>query len=244
MTSEENGEWILIKVWECKKCKLLLRGSRIHDHVCSIEDREDQLSKLRTIIDNQNHIIEEQKITIENKGIIIDSRNTRIDGLENFIKELNSLLEDKDNDIKTKGQIIEGQKATIEGQNAIIEEQKILVDDSKRTIIDQEITIEKLNKNQNKVVEKVVYLEKNVPKTDRNGSVENINVDIWNKDYRIKDSKDEGYREEIEFEIFERGKGREKIIIKSGKVVKKPDDIIVVGKHSPEGFIVKGIYRN
>src|SRR3990167_11131911 len=112
MADESMGEWMLIKAWECKKCKLLLRGSRIHDHVCNIEDREDQLSKLRKIIDNQNHVIEEQKITIENKDIVIDSRNTRIDGLENFIKELNSLLEDKDNDIKIKGHIIEEQKIT------------------------------------------------------------------------------------------------------------------------------------
>ena len=57
-------------------------------------------------------------------------------------------------------------------------------------------------------------------------------------------SKDIGYREEIEFEIFERGKGREKIIIKNGKVVKKPDDIIVIGDHTSEGFIIKGIYKN
>jgi hypothetical protein len=143
----------------------------------------------------------------------------------------------KNDEIKNKEQIIEDQRITIEEQNKII-------NDHKKTIINQETTIEEQKKHQNKVIEKIVYLEKNVPKTDRNQGIENINVDIWKRDYRIKDSKDEGYREEIDFEIFERGKGREKIIIKNGKVVKRPDDIIIIGKHSSEGFIVKGIYRN
>lgn len=231
MAKESAGEWKLIKAWECKKCKLLIKdGRQVFDHKCSLSDKEDELLRLRKIIENQDQTIAEQKVIVENRDKVVDSKKEKIDGLENFIKELNESIESKDNDIKIKEQIIE--------------DQKVIIDNNKKTIINQEMTIEEQKKNQNKVVEKIVYLEKNAPKIDKGENVENINVDIWQRDYRIKDSKDEGYREEIEFEIFERGKGREKLIIKNGKVVKKPDDIIVIGKHSPEGFIVKGIYRN
>ena len=57
-------------------------------------------------------------------------------------------------------------------------------------------------KSKNKVIEKIVYLEKGSSSSSgldssNNGNdnvVHNINVDIWQKDNRIKDSKDSGYR--------------------------------------------------
>lgn len=238
MASEDKGEWKLVRVWECKACKLLIKdGRKVFDHTCTIKDRDDELLRLKKTIEDLNHNIEEQKIIIENKDKVIKSQNDRINGLENFIKELNDVMGDKNNDLTAKEHIIDDQKIVIEDQNKVI-------DNNKKTIINLEMTIEEQKKNQNKVIEKIVYLDKNSPKTDKNESIKNINVDIWQRDFRIKDSKDEGYREEIEVEIFERGKGREKVIIKNGKVVKKPEDIIVIGKNSSEGFIVKGIYRN
>src|SRR3989304_5364691 len=207
MVDESMGEWKLVRVWECKSCKLLIKdGRQVFDHACST--KEEELTRLRKNIDDLNHSIEEHNIIIGNKDNFASIQNERIDYLENAIRELKEIMENRNNEVMTKEKIIEDQK-----------------------------------KNQSKVVEKIVYLDKNAP-IGKNTNVENINVDIWQKDFRIKDSKDEGYREEIEFEIFERGKGREKIIIKNGKIVKKPEDIIVIGKHSSEGFIVKGIYRN
>lgn len=258
MASEEQGEWKLLKIWECKGCKLLLRGERIFDHSCTTDGKDDPILRLRNTIDNQLHTIDGLNTTIESRESTINNQNKKIDGLENFIKELNDILEVRYIDIEKKDKVledhtkvIEDQKIVIDNQTKVIEDQKKTIENDKKTITDREIFIEKQNKNQNKVVEKVVYIEKNMSTIEGNGdgdnfetSVENINVDIWNRDDRIKDSKDEGYREEIEFEMFERGKGREKVIIKSGKVVKKPNDIIVIGKKSPEGFIVKGIYRN
>ncbi len=224
MVSEDKGEWKLLKVWQCKECKLLIKdGREVFDHTCNAKDKEEELSKLRRIVVDQKSTIEEQKTIIEDKNKAIEKWNGRTDGLENFIKELNNALVEKDNDIKTKEQTIEDKKKIIIELEGIITEQK---------------------KNTNKVIEKVVYLDKNTPKTEQNESVNNINVDIWQKNDRIKDSKDEGYREEIEVEVFERGKGREKVIIKNGKVIKKPEDIILIGKNSQEGFIVKGVYRN
>ena len=224
MVSEDKGEWKLLKVWQCKACKLLIKDGRdVYDHTCNEKDKEEELSKLRKMIFDLQSTIEEQKIIIEDKNKAINSRVSRTEGLENFIKELNNALVEKDNIIKTKEQTIE---------------------DKKKTIIDLEGTIAEQKKNSNKVIEKVVYLDKNTSKSGKDESIENINVDIWQKNDRIKDSKDEGYREEIEVEVFERGKGREKVIIKNGKVIKKPEDIILIGKNSSEGFIVKGIYRN
>jgi len=206
---------------------LIKDGRQVFDHACST--KEEELTRLRKNIDDLNHSIEEHNIIIGNKDNFASIQNERIDYLENAIRELKEIMENRNNEVMTK--------------EKIIEDQKMIIDKNKKTIINQEMIIEEQKKNQSKVVEKIVYLDKNAP-IGKNTNVENINVDIWQKDFRIKDSKDEGYREEIEFEIFERGKGREKIIIKNGKIVKKPEDIIVIGKHSSEGFIVKGIYRN
>lgn len=223
MAKEENGEWKLLKVWECKGCKLLIRdGGQVFDHTCNLEDRENEISRLKDIVENKN-------LAIEERDKFIDSQKIKIDGLSNFIKEINGNIEDCNNTIRAKEETIE--------------EQKTVINDQKKTIINQEMIIEEQKKNHNKVIEKVVYLERSESRTD-NENIEKIDVDILKKDYRIKDEKDKGYRDEIEFEIFERGKGREKIIIKNGKVMKKPDDIIVIGEHTNEGFIVKGIYRN
>lgn len=223
MASEDKGEWKLLKVWQCKGCKLLIHDGRdVFDHTCSARDKEYELDKLRKMLSDLENTIEEQRKIIEDKNKAINNRVTKNEGLENFIKELNSSLAEKDDIIKTRDQAI---------------------DDKKKTIIDLERVIAEQKKNSNKVIEKIIYLDKN-NKSEKEEGIENINVDIWQKNDRIKDSKEEGYREEIEVEIFERGKGREKVIIKSGKVIKKPEDIILIGKNSQEGFIVKGIYRN
>lgn len=237
MAKESMGEWKLVKVWECKGCKLLIKdGREVFDHACSPKDEESEISSLRNIIDDKNLALEErdkfvdsQKIKIDNQKEKIDIQKEKIDGLDSFAEELKGNIEDCNNTIMVK--------------DRIIDEQKTVIDDQKKTIINQEMTIEEQKKNNNKVIEKVVYLERSSSRTD-NENIEKLDVDIFQKDYRIKDEKDKGYRDEIEFEIFERGKGREKIIIKNGKVMKKPDDIIVIGERTSEGFIVKGIYRN
>ncbi len=233
MAKESAGEWKLLKVWQCKTCRSLIKdGREVFEHTCNIKEREEELSRLRKIIEELNHTVDEKDIVIKNQKTLIEGRdrtienqNSKIAGLENFIEELNSSIIEKGIEIKNKEQII---------------------DELKTNIIDKEKVITDLNKRQSKVVEKIIYLDKNVPKSesDEEGRIENINVDIYQKNDRIKDSKDEGYREEIEVEIFERGKGREKIIVKNGKVIKKPEDIILIGKNSSEGFVVKGIYRN
>lgn len=238
MTSEENGEWQLLKVWKCKKCKLLIHDAReVFDHVCSAKEEENKLLALRKTIEDRDISIDERDKFIDNQKIKINALNNRIEGLENFIKELNAAIDGCNNTVATKDKIIEEQKIVIEDHKKIICGQNV-------TIEEQNSTIENQKKNQGKIVEKVVYLEKGVPNTDENKVVDNINVDIWRKDDRIKDSKDSGYREEIEVEIFERGKGKEKIIVKNGKVIRKPDDIIIIGKNTSSGFIIKGIYRN
>lgn len=239
MAIESTGEWKLVKVWECNVCKLLIKdGRNVFDHTCTIKDKKDEISSLKNIINDKSLALEERDKFIDSQKVKIDSQKNKIDGLNSFIEELNGNIEDYKNTIRTK--------------DGIIEEQRTVIDNQKKTIINQETTIDEQKKNQNKVIEKVVYIERNASRTVVNQNIDTvvnqnidkIDVDIWKKDFRIKDEKDNGYREEIEFEIFERGKGREKIIIKNGKVIKKPDDIIIIGEHTSGGFIVKGIYRN
>lgn len=234
MANEEAGEWKLLKVWQCGKCKLLIHdGRKIYDHRCNEKDKEEEILRLRKNIEDLQKIIGEHSIIVENKNTIIDSNKNRIQGLENFIEELNNAIADKDKNVKNCEQTI---------------------NEKRKIIIELESEIAELKKQSSKVVEKVIYVDQNIKNIDTNEEsndeysnnhiIDNINVDILQRIDRIKDSKDEGYREEIEFEIFAKGKGREKIIVKNGKVVKKPNDIILIGKRSPEGFIIKGIYRN
>ncbi len=231
MVSEDRGEWKLLKVWECKGCKLLIKdGRRVFDHECGSDDREKEFSDLRNVIEDKNKAIDEA-------NIIIEQQRNNAKGLEDFIKELNKTITNNNNILSDKEKIIEEQKN-------IIETNKKVIDGQKNTIAEQDMTIEKQKKNQNKVVEKVVYLNGNNQRVGTDEDIQNINVDIWQKHLKVKDSKDNGYREDIEIEIFERGRGKEKIIIKNGKVLKKPDDIIVIGKQEQEGFVIKGIYRN
>lgn len=259
MASEDKGEWKLLKVWQCKKCKLLTHdGRQVYDHVCTVKEEEDKLLALRKIIDDRDVSLEERDKFVDGQKIKIDALNKRTEGLEHFITELNieisscnNMVEAKDGIIEKQKTAIEEYKVAIEGHKAAIEECKKSIDDHKKTIDrqhaeieEQNLTIENQKENQVKFVEKVVYLEKGISTAGNDNYINDINVDILQKDARIKDSKDSGYREEIEVEIFERGKGKEKIIIKNGKVIKKPDDIIIIGKKTPEGFIVKGIYRN
>jgi uncharacterized coiled-coil protein SlyX len=246
MADENTGEWKLAKVWECKKCRLLIKdGRKVFDHVCSVKEEEDKLLQLRNILDDKDIALYERDKFIDSQKNKIFSLENRVNGLENFIKELDETIRVYNNNTIVKDQAIEDQKI-------IIGEQKKTIDSQSMTIEEQRDTLENQKKSKNKVVEKIVYLEKgsgstpglDSPNNGNDNVVRNINVDIWQKDNRIKDSKDSGYREEIEVEIFERGKGKEKIIIKNGKVIKKPDDIIIIGQNTQEGFVVKGIYRN
>jgi len=238
MAKENTGEWKLLKVWECKKCKLLIRdGREVFDHACTEEEKEDVLLRLK-------NIIKAKDLALEERDKFVDGQRSKIVSLEIFVKELEDVIADFNSGIQAKDKTIDEQKLAIDEQKFAIEEQKITIEEQKKTIISQNITIEDQKKNQNKVIEKIVYLEANASKTNSNNAVESISVDILQRDNRIKDSKDSGYREEIDIEIFERGKGREKIIIKNGKVIKKPDDIIIIGENTSEGFIIKGIYRN
>jgi uncharacterized coiled-coil protein SlyX len=287
MADESTGEFKLLKVWECKKCKSLIKDARkISGHGCTVKEEEDKLLEFRKIIDDRDLALDERDKFIDSQKRKIDGLVSRIEGLEHFIKELNASIDDYNNAKTIKDELMEKQKlviedqkkivdnlnatieeqrtaandqnaaidakiAIIDGQSSTIENQRITIEDQKKIIANQNVaieeqrsTIENQKRNQSKIVEKIVYLEKGASNADTDKTVNNINVDIWQKDNRIKDSKDSGYREEIEVEIFERGKGKEKIIIKNGKVMKKPDDIIIIGKSSQEGFIVKGIYRN
>ena len=245
MAEDNIGEWKLLKVWQCKKCKLLIHdGRKVFDHVCTVKEEEDKLLALRKIIDDRDLSIEERDKFIDDQKTKIGSLNKRVEGLEHFITELNIEISSCNNTVLAKDQVIEEHKATIESHKKVIDDHKKTIDDRHMKIDEQSATIENQKKNNGKVVEKVVYLERGTSNNDNDDIVRNINVDIWQKDDRIKDSKDSGYREEIEVEIFERGKGKEKVIIKNGKVIKKPDDIIIIGKKTSEGFTIKGIYRN
>lgn len=272
MADGNIGEWKLLKVWECNKCKSLIKDARIvYDHVCSEKEEEDKLLVLRKIIDDRDVSLEERDKFIDDQKIKIGSLDKRIEGLEHFIKELNAAIDGYNKTVAMKDKIIEEQKIaiedhkktieditktieeqniTIEDINKTIEEQNKTIEGHKKAIEEQKLTIEEQQKtienqkNRGKVVEKVVYLEKGSPNINNDAIINDINVDILQRDDHIKDSKDSGYREEIEVEIFERGKGKEKVIIKNGKVIKKPDDIIIIGKKMQDGFIVKGIYRN
>jgi chromosome segregation ATPase len=245
MAEDNTGEWKLLKVWECKKCKLLINdGRKVFDHTCTVKEEEDKLLVLRKTIDDRDLSIEERDKFIDGQKIKISSLNKRIEGLEHFITELNIEISSCNNTVLTRDKVIEEYKMDIESHKKVIDGHKKTIDDQHIKIEEQNATIENQKKNQGKVVEKVVYLEKGTSNTINDNIISDINVDIWQKNDRIKDSKDSGYREEIDVEIFERGKGKEKIIIKNGKVIKKPDDIIIIGKKTPEGFIIKGIYRN
>jgi hypothetical protein len=245
MAEDSMGEWKLLKVWECKKCKLLIHdGRKVFDHVCTVKEEEDKLLALRKTIDDRDLSIEERDKFIDDQKIKIGSLNKRVEGLEHFITELNIEISSCNNTVSAKDKIIEERDADIENHKKVIDDHKKTIDNQHVKIEEQNATIENQKKNQGKVVEKVVYLEKGTSNAGNDNVISDINVDIWQKDDHIKDSKDGGYREEIDVEIFERGKGKEKIIIKNGKVIKKPDDIIIIGKKMPEGFIIKGIYRN
>jgi chromosome segregation ATPase len=245
MAEDNTGEWKLLKVWECKKCKLLINdGRKVFDHTCTVKEEEDKLLALRKTIDDRDLSIEERDKFIDGQKTKIGSLNKRIEGLEHFITELNIEISSCNDTVLTKDKVIEEYKADVESHKNIIDDHKKTIDNQHMKIEEQNATIESQKKNQDKVVEKVVYLEKGTSNTNNDNVISDINVDIWQKNDRIKDSKDSGYREEIDIEIFERGKGKEKIIIKNGKVIKKPDDIIIIGKKTQEGFIIKGIYRN
>jgi chromosome segregation ATPase len=245
MAEDNMGEWKLLKVWQCNKCKLLIHDKRkVFDHVCTVKEEEDKLLTLRKIIDDRDLSIEERDKFIDDQKIKIDSLGKRVEGLEHFITELNIEIHSRNNTVEAKDKIIEEYNVAIESHKKTIDDHKKTIGEQHIKIEEQNATIENQKKNKDKVVEKVVYLEKGTSNISNDNTISDINVDIWQKDDRIKDSKDGGYREEIDVEIFERGKGKEKVIIKNGKVIKKPDDIIIIGKKTSEGFIIKGIYRN
>ena len=287
MSGELKGEWKLLKIWECHKCKALFRDERrVSEHTCEI--KENELTISNKIIEKQKGIINDQKVTIEDKDLSIKNQKNAIDSQKAIIDEQKGVIndqkvtideqkgvindqkvtiEDRDLSIKNQKNAIDNQKAIIdeqnmlikmkeeEDQNKIIEDQKRIIEvhrraieSQKRTIDDRDILIgdqKRTIETQKKIIrdkemeEKVV--NKNIPKFDEtnNGG---IHAHVLEKGKPIKDSK-EGYREDTEIEIFEKGKGKDRIIIKNGRLTKKPDYIDIIGEYTSEGFVMKGIYK-
>lgn len=285
---ELKGEWKLLKIWECRRCKVLIRDERrVSDHRCdikeneltignkTIEEQKNIIEKQQGIIEDrdlkigeQKNIIEEQKITIadrdlkivkqnetiknhkdtiENQKKMIIGQNKSIESHKNTINDQKVIIYEQNNLIKEKtgedqNKIIDDQKRIIEGHKRAIESQKRSIDDRDIFIEDQKRTIE----NQKKIIRDKEIEEKvdnnNIPKinNENNGG---ICVYILEKGKSIKDSKDIGYRDDTEIEIFEKGKGKDRIIIKNGKLIKKPDYIDIVGEDTSEGFLMKGILK-
>jgi len=283
LKSEElKGEWKLLKIWECRKCKALIRDERrVSDHRCeikeneltignkTIEEQKGIIEKQKNIIEEQKGVIDSQKVTVETRDITIGKQNETIknhkETIENqkkmiigqnksieshkktidnqkvIIEEQNKLIKEKAEEDQTK--VIEDQKKIIEGHRRAIESQKRSIDDRDIAIEDQKRTIESQKKIiRDKDVEGKV-VSKDIPNID-NGNNDGIHVHILEKGKPIKDSKDKGYREDTEIEISEKGKGKDRIIIKNGKLTKKPDYIDIIGEYTSDGFVMKGIYKN
>jgi hypothetical protein len=282
MSGELKGEWKLLKIWECRKCKALIRDERrAFEHRCdikenelttvnkTIEEQKGTIDSLKTAIEEQKGTIDSLKTAIEDRNISIEKLNETIknqkeaaenqrkmiigqnksieyhkktiDSQKSTIDEQNNLIKEKEEEDQTK--IIEDQTRIIEGHKRAIESQKRSIDDRDIIINDQKKVIEsqkKIIKDQ-EIEKKAV--NKNIPKigNENNGG---IYVHILEQGKPIKDSKDTGYRDDVEIEIFEKGKGKDRIIIKNGRLAKKPEHINIIGEHTSEGFVMKGIYKN
>ena len=282
MSGELKGEWKLLKVWECHRCKTLIRSGRnISDHKCDI--KEDELSVVNRTIEEQKNIIEEQKKAIEEQKNIIDSQKGGIEDRDKFIDNQKNVINGNKNTIKDQKRTIEEQnkgieyyKKTIENQNAVIEEQnkvikdkaaedhykiiedqKTTIENYRRTIENQKISMDdkdRIANDQKKIIEdqKRIIRDQEIKEKTTKKNISNINnkdnggicVHVWEEGKYIKDSKNIGYREDIEIDVFAKGRGRDRIIIKNGRLIKKPDDIEIIGEQTPDGFIMKGIYKN
>ncbi len=155
---------------------------------------------------------------------------------------INNIIKEKAEEDQYK--IIEEQKKTIEGHRRAIDSQKRSIDDRDRTIDEQRIVIKKKKRIiKDKDIE-TRGTNNNIQKINNNGDNGGINVHILEEGKPIKDSKNIGYREDIEIEIFEKGKGKDRIIIKNGRLTKKPDYIDIIGENTPDGFVMRGIYKN
>lgn len=261
MLDGPRGEYKLLKVWECHKCKTLIRlGIDVSRHTCNINENELTLS---------NKVVEEQKSLIEEQKSIIEGQKIKIGNINDLIEEHKKTIESQNKSIEYYKKTIESQKFIIgknnkfikekleDDQYKVIEDQKNIIEryiktieSQKRSIQERDITIDKQNgiiENQKKIIrdndleEKTI--KKEIPKiVDKNNG--KICVHILKEGRQIRDSKDVGYRENIEIDIFEKGKGKDRIIIKNGKLTKKPADIDIIGEYTSEGFIMKGIYKN
>jgi hypothetical protein len=282
MSEELKGEWKLLKIWECRKCKALVRDERrVSEHMCeikenelitsnkTIEEQKRVIVEQKNIIEEQKGIIDGQKGTVEDRDLSIGKQNETIknhkETIENqrkmivgqnksieyykktidnqkvIIDEQNKLIKEKVEEDQNK--IIEDQKRTIDGHRRAIESQKRSIDDRDIIINNQKRTIEDQKKiiRDNEIEEKVVNNNIQQINNKDNGG---IHVHVLERGKLIKDSKDTGYREDTEIEIFEKGKGKDRIIIKNGRLTKKPDHIDIIGEYTPEGFVMKGIYKN
>jgi len=274
MSGELKGEWKLLKVWECHKCKELIKdGRRVSEHKCEI--RENDLVISNKTIEEQKKIIDDQKTDLENQRKVIDEQKTTIENQKNAIGSHKATIKDQKKTIEDQNKTIEYYKKTIESQNMVIDEKnkfikekiaedqykiiedqkktieghKRAIDSQRRSIEERDMTIDEQKKiidNQKKIIREKELdektINKNIPKID-NKENNGVYVHIWNHGKTIKDSKDTGYREDMEIDIFAKGRGRDRIIIKNGKVVKKPEDIEIIGTNSPTGFIVQGMYK-
>lgn len=241
----------------------------IENHIKTIIEKNNIIDSHKMVIDDKNKVIEEHKKIIEerdsiiaNKNDIIENQKSLLDDKDRYILNQKNTIEDQnrivDEQLKVseeKDRTIENQKRVIESRDKVIGDQNKVISDLKNAIREKEETVveEKIRdtmddfrdlisekENDEHIIGKIPKADKNV---DKQYGGEQIYVDIWEPGKSIKDSKNLGYREDIEIEVFEKGKEKKRVIIKSGRVIKKPDDIDIIGKYTPEGFIIKGIQK-
>ncbi len=207
----------------------------------TIEEHKNIINIQKVSIDNRDRSIEDQKRTIESNRKAIDNLTVKAVSRDKVIAEQTRVI-DQNKLIAAQSKIAE-QKVITENEEDI--DQQIKLTNSKMLLseennIKEDLYIEEEVGERYEIEEKKVI---DIPKINIGDDGEKIDVDIWKSNYPIKDSKDIGYRGDIEVEIFEKGKGKKRLIIKNGKVIKKPDDIEIIGEYISDGFIVKGIYK-
>ncbi len=282
LRGELRGEWKLLKVWECHRCKTLIRmGRETSTHKCDVEENElsignKTIEELKRVIGEQKELVENQKIIIEDRDKLIENQKNAIGSHKSTIKDQKKTIDDQKKTIDDQNKAVEYYKKAIDSQKVVIDEQNRLIkdkaeEDQNKIIEDQKRTMEghrraidsqkrsiddrdRIIDDQKKVIEsqKRIIIDKDIEENVVNKNIPNIGnkdnggikVHILEEGKQIKDSKDAGYRENIEIEIFEKGKGKDRIIIKNGRLTKKPDDIDIIGEYTSEGFIMKGIYKN
>jgi hypothetical protein len=237
--------------------------NRLEEKDNSITNLKDEIEKHKNEIDESNKklaildkSIYEQKIIIEDKGKVLDEKNRVIGAQNESIEKQKTIIKEYEKVMDNQKRVIDSNEKVIKDQNEVISDLKSAIKEKEETAsekilsnigdIDLDVDIGNIDidKEIGNIKEKKIEKGKDLIKTDKKFTGEQIYVDIWSPGVSIKDSKDLGFRPDLDIELFEKGKGKKRIIIRAGRVNKKPDDIDIIGKYTPEGFIIKGIQKN